>query len=88
MGIGFFRKIKDFGKKIWSGAKNVAKKILPLAAPIIKTVVPSVLPQAAPFIDPVLNAANKIVGNNNEPSDDDLDDYDDDNEYMKIKNGV
>ncbi len=90
MGIGFFRKLKDFGKKLWNGGKKVMSALLPAATPIIKTVLPKVLPQAAPFIDPVLNAANKLVGNNSQepPSDDDIDDYDDDNEYMKLKNGV
>ncbi len=91
MGIGFFRKLKDFGKKVWNFGKRIVGKVLPVAAPIIKTVLPKVLPQAAPFIDPVLNVASNITGVNmsgNEPQDDDIDDYDDDNEYMKVKNGV
>lgn len=88
MGIGFFRKLKDLGSKIIHGGAKLIGKILPVAAPIIKTVVPKVLPQAAPFIDPVLNVASNLTGAKLNPSDDDTDDYDDDDEYMKVKNGV
>lgn len=87
MGIGFFRKLKDFGSKIINGGKKFIKKVLPIAAPIIKTVVPKVLPQAVPLVNPVLNIASNFTGAELEPPED-ADDYDDDDEYMKLKNGI
>lgn len=91
MGIGFFRKLKDFDKNIWGKAKQIVGKALPVVAAAIWEVVPKLIQQAASFINPVLNVASFITGWKlapKPPKHEDTDDYDDDNEYKKNKNGI
>ena len=45
--MGFFKKLKDFGKKVLTTARNVAQRV----APIVQTAVP-IVQQFAPMFGP------------------------------------
>lgn len=90
MEIGFFRKLKDFGKRIFKGMENVVKKVLPVVVAALRFV----LPKPIRGLDKILNTALNIVYNITEvslgekPPDEHMEYCDCDNEYMKLKNGI
>ena len=66
--LGLFKKIGDFGKKIWNGVKSVAKKvvpvvknILPAITPIVSTLIPGKGGMIMKGLNVGTNIADKIV---------------------------
>ena len=67
MGLGFFRKLKDLGKKVIKVAKKVvpiAKKVWGVAAPYVSKI-PGVGSAIATGVNTGLNIASGITGANN-----------------------
>ena len=67
MGLGFFRKLKDLGKKVIKVAKKVvpiAKKVWGVAAPYVSKI-PGVGSALSTGINTGLNIASGITGANN-----------------------
>ena len=62
MALGFWKKLTDIGKKIWSGVKSVAKNVVkPLAdfaAPVLSSIphpYAQIAGQAVNFAKPIIN---------------------------------
>ena len=76
--LGIFKKIGEFGKKIWNGVKNVAKKvvpvvknILPAITPIVSTLIPGKGGLIMKGLNVGANIADKLVNGTSTPSQED-----------------
>lgn len=98
MGLGLWRKLKEAAKRVWDKAKQIIPKVLPGVGKIVEIVFPA----AAPFVKPATDIINNVINRQNavlpklvpkgigpiQPKDDDIDSYDADNEYIKLKTGI
>lgn len=64
MAAGFWNKLKEFGKKVWSGIKTAGQTVLGLAAPISNALAAANIPgvsQVAQGVSSVVNPLQKLI---------------------------
>ena len=59
--VGFWKKVVDFGKKVWGGVKNVAKNIIAPVAKVAAPIISSIPHPAAQTIGRGLNVMQPII---------------------------